>query len=328
MDKVTPVFSIIITAFNQEDCIKVSINSLLKQTFKDFEIIIVDDYSTDNTRKILQAIQKENPNIKLVFHEKNSSTFMARLSGINTAVGKYTLFLDGDDSYFEDALQRLYEEVIQVEDFDVCEFSYLLKSSNQIINPNIQDNVIPRIKALSQKDAVVSFWDKLYKTEIVQNAFKGIPVGYMTVAEDWYQSVCVALETKKFIQKNIPVYIYNDTNGITNRNYDFIKNEKNLNSINTVLSCMKKVLFEKTNENLADEVYTMIEKRLYEWSLIKIKYQTIQNDIYKSYLLLPKFFPVMYYENDFKNLYKDALKYRKGCFSFINLLKYLYHKIK
>ena len=130
-----PVFSIIITAFNQQSKITETIDSVLSQSFSDYEIIIVDDGSTDNTYDVIKKIAANNNKIKIVKHENNKSTFQSRMSGIKAATGQYTLFIDGDDSLLKDALLQLDNDVIEKEDFDICEFSYMKIDTKEIIEP-------------------------------------------------------------------------------------------------------------------------------------------------------------------------------------------------
>lgn len=84
--------SVIIPTYNSSRYIKEAIESVIHQTYKDFEIIVVDDGSTDNTREIL----KQYGNIIRYFYQRNKGSQAARLHGLNNAVGKYIALLDAD----------------------------------------------------------------------------------------------------------------------------------------------------------------------------------------------------------------------------------------
>lgn len=106
--------SVIIPAFNAEKYIKASIDSILMQTFKDFEIIVVDDGSTDNTKEILNPYIKKSL-IRYIYRE-NRGPGAARNTGIRAARGKYICFLDADDVYLPLSIEtrtRFLEEYPQ-----------------------------------------------------------------------------------------------------------------------------------------------------------------------------------------------------------------------
>ncbi len=100
-------FSIIIPTYNHGDKISRSVNSLLNQSFEDWELIIVDDGSTDNTFEVIMRFQRD---LRIKYkHQKNAGVSMARNRGINYAQGEYLLFLDSDDEVTSNWLQDYYE---------------------------------------------------------------------------------------------------------------------------------------------------------------------------------------------------------------------------
>jgi glycosyltransferase involved in cell wall biosynthesis len=90
----SPLVSVVSPTYNNEKLLIRFVNSILKQNFKDFELIIVDDCSTDNSLKILERIRDER--IKILKTPKNSGPAMARNIGIKNSIGKYIFFIDGD----------------------------------------------------------------------------------------------------------------------------------------------------------------------------------------------------------------------------------------
>lgn len=99
--------SIIIPVFNSEKYIDECIKSLLYQDFSEYEIICINDGSTDNSRKILEQYASKHEHIK-VFDKKNEGSGSARNFGLKQAKGKYVLFLDSDDWLEQDTLETLY----------------------------------------------------------------------------------------------------------------------------------------------------------------------------------------------------------------------------
>lgn len=110
--------SVIIPAYNAEKTIKTCINSLLKQTFNKFEIIIIDDGSKDNTLKIATKLVEKNPNKVKVLHQENQGVSNARNLGIKNAHTDYITFLDADDyveqNYLETLIMPFYDRKIQL----------------------------------------------------------------------------------------------------------------------------------------------------------------------------------------------------------------------
>ncbi|MBD3183892.1 glycosyltransferase [Candidatus Poribacteria bacterium] len=98
-----PRFTIIMPVYNEEENIANSIKSIICQTYKSFELIIIDDGSTDNTPDILSQFS-DLPKIKLI-RQKNAGTAAARNHGLQLASGQYICFLDGDDKYSPDRLE-------------------------------------------------------------------------------------------------------------------------------------------------------------------------------------------------------------------------------
>ena len=103
------MISIIIPVYNSDKYLKRCINSILKQTFIDLEIILVDDGSTDNSLKICEAYQKQDDRIRVI-HKENGGSTSARKAGVQIARGEYIAFVDSDDWIEEIFFERLYDE--------------------------------------------------------------------------------------------------------------------------------------------------------------------------------------------------------------------------
>ena len=101
-----PLVSIISPTYNDEDTIENTINSVLNQSYKNWEMIIVDDCSRDNTGYIVKQKAKEDERIKYIKLDKNSGASVARNVALKNAKGKYIAFLDCDDLWLEDKLKK------------------------------------------------------------------------------------------------------------------------------------------------------------------------------------------------------------------------------
>lgn len=98
MNDENPKASVIIPCWNVEKWVEDAVNSVLRSTFSDFEIIAVDDGSTDGTGAILERLAEEDPRVRVV-HQANRGLSGARNSGLDVARGEYVFFLDGDDTF-------------------------------------------------------------------------------------------------------------------------------------------------------------------------------------------------------------------------------------
>lgn len=98
--------SIIIPVYNVSRFIGRTIESILKQKYDDIEIVLVDDCSTDNSEEIIRQYQKTNPCIKYIRQSENQGAAVARNTALDAATGRYVAFLDGDDEWCPDKLER------------------------------------------------------------------------------------------------------------------------------------------------------------------------------------------------------------------------------
>lgn len=112
-----PFFSIIIPVYNVEKYLCECIDSVLKQKFDDYEIILVDDGSTDNSSSICDSYAKKYQKIKTI-HQENKGLSGARNAGILSSIGKYLIFIDSDDYIAAKALEKLYK-IININEIDV-----------------------------------------------------------------------------------------------------------------------------------------------------------------------------------------------------------------
>ena len=100
------LFSVIIPAYNAEKTIEACINSVTEQNNESYEVIVVNDKSTDRTAEILKQYE-ENKNIRVIHHTENKKAGGARNTGIKAAQGEYVLFLDADDVLIDGSLEKI-----------------------------------------------------------------------------------------------------------------------------------------------------------------------------------------------------------------------------
>lgn len=183
-----PLISVIVPCFNVEEYLKECLDSILKQSFGDIEIICIDDFSTDSTPKILADYNTQNRRVSVVRHTANQGLGAARNTGVNHAKGKYLFFIDSDDILCSDALTDLYNMAEQ-EKADIVT-GQLRLFDEQGLRP-----LSPCFKGIEGKytyadnkqhilgKTYVAAWNRLYRTDFFIDVIQSFPTGC------WYEDV-------------------------------------------------------------------------------------------------------------------------------------------
>ncbi len=176
-----PEISIIIPVYNIEKYVLRCIESVKNQSFTDYEVIMIDDGSTDNSGTLCENICKKENNYTVI-HKENAGLGFARNSGLEVAKGKYIMFLDGDDYILPNHLEKLYNRMIEC-GADSClsghtriykdkteQFPNVLLDT-QYEDSSIINEVLPKMcgKKYNGTDYVeMSVWLALYKREVIE----------------------------------------------------------------------------------------------------------------------------------------------------------------
>ena len=169
--------SVIIPVYNVEKYISETINSVLAQTFNDFEIICINDGSKDSSLDILNNLAKTDSRIK-VFSQQNSGVSKTRNAAFNYAIGEYVYYLDSDDIIHPQLLEICYN-IAKKQDADVLSFGYLEFFDGQtpkfdaIEENRIElfevDDFVSKITARGDIKINYNIWSKFYKKEILND---------------------------------------------------------------------------------------------------------------------------------------------------------------
>lgn len=201
-----PAISIIVPIYNMEWCMRKSIDSLLAQSFKDFECLLIDDGSTDGSPTICDEYAKKDKRIK-VFHKSNGGLSDARNYGLEKAQGEYTIFADPDDWVDAEGLDQLYEKAKESKaDLTICDAYYndfyqqkYNKQQPTSLNHMdlIQDLMIGKISGYT--------WNKLIRTKLYELYRINYPYGIYG-CEDQY-TICKLLKNNIHIEY-VPIAFY------------------------------------------------------------------------------------------------------------------------
>lgn len=239
------MISVIVPIYNVEEYLPACIESILNQTYKDLEVLLIDDGSTDNSGKICDEYTKRD-NRCIVIHQLNKGLSGARNTGLKYATGEYISFIDGDDYIHPQMLEILYE-ALQKGDYD---FSMTLhketwenekfKSINKVDYDILkQDDLIYTFFDRKNKKAnypsyfFYMVWNKLYHKATIDNIrFQ------KTAAEDCVFSIDIYTKTKNAILvKNELYYWVQRKTSITHQS----SNQRDINTIISYYQCLQKI---------------------------------------------------------------------------------------
>lgn len=250
-------FSIIIPIYNAEKYIEKTINSVLSQTFINYEVILIDDGSTDNSSRICKLYASKDCRIKYL-SKKNEGVSVARNTGLKIATGIYIGFLDADDILEPDCLKKVYESIGEKDDKDLVTFDYYVNKKwirkGCLLDENLlqKDNferafVIDNDKSVEylQKLSTFVVWNKFFKREIINKYNICFKKGIYT-SEDFLFCLEVWGVIKKAVYIQLPLYNY-----ILNENSCIHLNAKR--NMNAIIDNQKRVYEECGNiiENLS-----------------------------------------------------------------------------
>lgn len=203
-----PKISIIVPVYNVEKYVKKCIDSILNQTFKDFELILVDDGSTDNCGKICDEYSKDDSRVRVV-HKENGGLSDSRNTGIELSRGEYLGFVDSDDYIAFDMYETLYNNLtLHNADISVCGI-YNCYDGNKY--PECSDKmfmVLDTKQALKEvligEKFSVPACNKLYKKSLFDNI--KYPVGKLS--EDAFVTPTLISNSNKVVVTTEPKYYY------------------------------------------------------------------------------------------------------------------------
>lgn len=278
-----PLVSVIVPCYKVEQYLPNCINSVVNQTYDNWELILVDDGSPDNCGKIADEYVRRDKRIKVI-HKGNAGVAAARNSGVDMAEGEYTTFLDSDDFLHEDFLKDMLELAHRTK-ADIVQCGYV--RGYEKVFPDVECNKHEQFytshEVFIADVAKIIVWGKLIKTEIL----KAIKIPERRYFEDdlvtwrWYYAA------NRIAVTNVPYYYYtvNDASQMAQHkkkpNLSFIEayderikffretQEKDLEDCSHRQLC-KSLLLTYCNDLLTEEQRSFVLKRYREsWNTLK-----------------------------------------------------------
>ncbi len=300
-----PKISVILPVYNVEKYLDRCLKTVVQQSLKDIEIIIIDDGSTDNCPKLCDEWAKKDSRIRVI-HKKNEGLGMARNTGINNATGKYICFFDSDDYIEKDTLKETYNQ-IEKNKADICCFGFCKVNSvgkvvqkvipnmekNIYIDDEILDDFLPNLisndpNKKNKNNLIMSAWGALFSLELIKKVNWKFVSERKIISEDVYSLLKLYRYVKKVVIINKTYYYYcTNVNSLTHTfisdRYDRIKT-----FYNECIELCKKLNY---NEIIKD----------------RIKYPFINNSIGALKLIVSSDISVKNQQDEVKKIISDDL---------------------
>ncbi len=166
-----PLISVLLPAYNVEKYIGNCIESVINQTYKNIEIIIVDDCSPDNSGKIAEDYAKKDSRIIVIHHVKNKGLSATRNTGLENSHGEYITFIDSDDWVSKDYVEYLYKIITETNSDIALVRSFFTSRYNEQIAKDKIYKITPEdmLCDLLYNRIHVGVWNRLYKRSIIGN---------------------------------------------------------------------------------------------------------------------------------------------------------------
>lgn len=193
-----PKISVIVPVYNTAKYLHRCLDSILQQSFKDFEVLLVDDGSTDKSLSICSSFASNDDRIK-VFHQENKGVTAARKIGLEHSRGEFICFVDSDDVIEKSALSVLMSKM--TDDVDVV---ITWESVEQIISGK------EYVNRLLLKSTTLALWGKLYRKEIIVASGALDIRREIFIGEDHLANIKIALMARNIVCLSAAIYVYCD----------------------------------------------------------------------------------------------------------------------
>lgn len=219
-----PLISVIVSAYNVEEYLAACLDSILRQTFSDYEIILIDDGSTDRTAEI---ISQYSSNSRIRVHtQQNSGISVARNQGIKMSRGQYICYIDSDDIITETYLEKLITPLLQNPEIDitVCGYQevYQTHCFHHIPSPRISSGFqATQDFLIKQQDLDILIWNKMYRKNLFTDNHIFYPAGQ--IHEDNLTTYKLFFAAKNIQYLEEELYFYQRRNSYITKNFTSTK---------------------------------------------------------------------------------------------------------
>ncbi len=320
--------SVIVPVYNVENYLKKCLETIVNQTFKDIEIICVNDGSTDKSRKILEEYKNKDSRV-IIVDKQNGGLSSARNAGLKVATGKYISFIDSDDWVDLAMLEKLYKNITSLNtDISICavhlfdEQEQKLNDKEPYFNLNYFDTSFDG-KVFSYKetkdflmDVCVMAWNKLYRKSFLDEYKAEFPEGLIFEDGPFFFSIFFKTQRVSIVRDFLYYYRINRTGSIVQKGG--IKFLDIIDVVNLMYSSLEKTdIFEDVKY---DFFHRKADDIIYRYELISLKLKNKFSKKFKkeSILLDESIFDYAYINKKMPITYKNicAIKNKTSILSF------------
>jgi len=296
--------SVLIPSYNHEKFISETIESVLNQNFRDLELIIIDDYSSDKSPEIIKKYKEIDDRIKVFFHNENKGISKTENELINLARGKYIAFLNSDDIWREDKLEKQLKVLEENENLIIWTEGEIIDKNSKPIGKKFTQKYNSLRKKMSGNifeellhDNIIFFASLMFKRENLGSLRFNEK---FNVINDYQLEVALAKNYDYFfISEPLAMYRLHDYNTIYSENRAPIEKEYIL---------ISKLFLEKYSEDIPNRIKLHLYKRIINLSISLANEKNIGTNTYNSF----KFDPFRFiYNIKNKNLRIISLIYAK-----------------
>ena len=299
------LISIVVPVYNSEKYIGTCINSIRNQTYKNIEIIIVNDGSNDSSLDIITKLKEEEPRITVISTE-NKGVSHARNTGLQVAKGKWISFVDSDDWLEKDFCEKLINKVKELNaDYIGCGYNKITNDNIQKVNADGKTLMFTKdeylIKLLNVQTSYGLTHMKIIKTELAKKVKFNES---LVVAEDALYNIELCEYLNKIVIYNLPLYNFRINTDSVVRKFDKNYNLKYANAMEKIGMFIKeKYKKEDNTNNYNEEVITNLNNFIvYHLMLVCVNYvYNPENDCRKKVKLLKEICESDNYKEAVKN---------------------------
>ena len=237
--------SVIVPVYNTEKYLTKCLNSLVKQTLQEIEILVIDDGSTDGSRKIIEEFQEKYPQLIVPFYKENGGQASARNLGITYSTGEYIGFLDSDDFVRIDMFEKLYTKAISTDsDYIGCGYTDILYSGeSEVVLKELVINPFCKTNREMFYDAIVSPFINFYKGTILRTNQIVFPEGVIYEDTAFWVDAIPYLNKINYVYESLAYRVRRE--GSTTKTCDAKRIEDIFKVIDSILQYYKERGFDK-----------------------------------------------------------------------------------
>lgn len=318
-----PKVSVIVPVYNVEKYVDKCLRSLVNQTMNDYELIIINDGSTDESEKIIEKYISAYPNLIKHIKQENQGLSDARNNGLKLINSDYVMFIDSDDYVCNDMLEKMYNKITKENcDFVICG-NNVVKENGEIISSTYPNNYCDLDFITQMLLGNLCAWNKIIKKEIIEDE------DLLFRSRVWYEDIDFSfklfMKAKKmcFLEENLYNYLLRDGS---------IMNSKNLSRNLELLEAFDEIIRYAKKYNTYEKYYNEIEflaiNHIYISCMVRVLCDSNANKKEKKILLdkLLKYMEI-HFPYKSKNMYIKYLPCNRKIIYYLMKLK-MYEIIK